>query len=303
VSEKGVSNLAEVKRRSPVAVARDPRRLVAALDYRLYARRRPLRLGRRRVELLDRVLDGMRDFSRLMCATSEGARLLEPEGIVAAVMPSVPEQTLMNAVVYERAGALAAAFDDLTATYDDAGIDAWMVIVPAVDRQAKRLVKRAGHRLEGTSGSAMARNLRGLERPERPFLEEWTATGDPAAMAAICDRAFGTGTAFARAFARPLPEGARVYLASLDGVAVTSVLATEYHGNCAVDLVATVPEARGRGMAGGLLAHVLADAARRGCSIATVASGRPSRPVYDRLGFRPVCPLQKWVRRRPPGLS
>jgi GNAT superfamily N-acetyltransferase len=287
-----------VRRR--LALAQDPRRLVKAVDHRLYARRRPVHLGARRAGLLDCVLDGLRDYSRLMCATAEGARLLEPEGVVASVVPTVPEQELMNMVVYDRPSALAAAIDELTAIYEGAGVDAWMVVVPAVDGATRRLLRRAGHRLRGTSPSAMARELRDVERPGEPPLEEWTAAGDPAVMAAICDRAFGFGTAVARTFSRPLPDGARVYLASVDGEPVTSVLTTEHDGNCAVDLLATVPEARGRGLAGRLLVRALVDAAERGCTITTVSSGRGSRRLYERLGYGAICPLQKWVRRRSP---
>lgn len=292
------TSVQRVRRR--LVLARHPRRLAQAVDHRLYARRRPVRLGARRADLLGCVLDGLRNYSRLMCATADRARLLEPEGVVAAVVPSVPEQELMNTVVYERAGALASALDELTAIYDGAGVDAWMVLVPAVDGGARRLLRRAGHRLSGTSPSGMARELRDVERPREPRLEEWTAVGDPAVMAAICDRAFGLGTAFARTFSRPLPDGARVYVASLDGKPVTTVLTAEHEGNCAVDLLATVPEARGRGLAGALLAKALIDAAERGCAITTVSSGRASRPLYERLGYRPICPLQKWVRRHPP---
>ena len=47
-----------------------------------------------------------------------------------------------------------------------------------------------------------------------------------------------------------------------------------------------VPEARGRGIAGKLLAHALADAAERGLETSTLVATPLGRPVYERLGYR-----------------
>jgi GNAT superfamily N-acetyltransferase len=245
---------------------------------------------------LERVRGGLSDFNRIMCASAPGGRLVELEGVVAAVMPATPERSMMNAVVYERPHALASALGELAATYAEAGVEAWVVLAPAVDGEAKRLLRRSGHaRVASTQG--MARRLDGLERPPRHALEEWIANGDPAAMAAICDRAFSFGTAFTRALSGLPRRRARVYLASLDGQPVSCVMTSDHEGNCAVDLTATLPEAQGRGLSGALLAHALADAAERGCESTTVVASPVGECVYERLGYRAVCPIQHWVRR------
>jgi GNAT superfamily N-acetyltransferase len=247
--------------------------------------------------LVDRVIKGLGDFSRAVCASAPGGRMLELDGVAAALIPATPEASMMNAVVYERADALASALDELAVTYEEAGVEVWMVTVPATDGQAGKLLKRAGHRL-AAAPTAMARELRGVERPSKPVLEDWTAEGEPAAMAAICDRAFLFGTAFARTFSQPLPDWARVYLASLDGEPVSCVLTYERDGNCGVGPVATVQEARGRGLGGALLAHALADATERGCTTTTLAATPDGRPGFERLGYRALCPIQQWERRR-----
>lgn len=247
--------------------------------------------------LLERSLEGMRDYHRILCACSPGGRVLELEGVEAALMPAVPENPVLNGVVYERASALGGALHELGAAYDEAGVEAWTVWVPAVDGDARRLLRGAGHRLDANP-VAMARELGDIDRPAEPVLGHWTPVGDSAAMAAISDRAFFFGSAFARAFARPLPDRARVYLASLDGQPASCVLTSDHHGNCAVNLVATVPEARGRGLSGALLAHALADAAERGCEITTLVATPMARAGYERLGYRAICPLEQWVRRR-----
>jgi GNAT superfamily N-acetyltransferase len=259
---------------------------------------RPVRLSAEEAAVVDRVIEGLRDFSRVVCASAPGGRMLELDGVAAAVIPTAPEGSMMNAVVYERTDALATALDELAATYEEAGVEAWMVTVPATDDQAGKLLKRAGHRLEGTP-AAMARELRGIERPSEAALEEWTAAGEPAVMAAICDRAFLFGTAFSRTFSRPLPDWARVYLGSLDGEPVSCVLTYERDGNCGVGPVATVQEARGRGLGATLLAHALADAADRGCKTTTLAATPEGRPGFERLGYHALCPIQQWERRRP----
>jgi predicted acetyltransferase len=62
-------------------------------------------------------------------------------------------------------------------------------------------------------------------------------------------------------------------------------------------MVAVVPEARGRNIAGNLLAHALADAADRGLETSTLVATRLGRPVYERLGYRSFGTLQMWERR------
>jgi GNAT superfamily N-acetyltransferase len=62
-------------------------------------------------------------------------------------------------------------------------------------------------------------------------------------------------------------------------------------------MVAVVPEARGRNIAGKLLGHALADAAERGLETSTLVATRLGRPVYERLGYRPFGVLQMWERR------
>jgi GNAT superfamily N-acetyltransferase len=268
------------------------------LRHLLATARRPRRLGAEDAALVEHVLDSLGNYHRLVCAATPTARLLEQQGVVAAVVPAMRERSA-NAVVYKRTSALVAALDELAATYDEAGVDAWIVWVPAADGDARKLLKRAGYRLH-PNFTAMARELRRFQRPVNIALENWTAAGDPAVMAAIADPdGWLLGPAFTRAF-YSLPQGsARIYLGSLDGEPASCLMTRDEDGNCAVDLVATLPEARGQGLASSLLAQALADAAERGCVTTTLVSTRMARSVYERLGFRALCPLQQWERRHP----
>ena len=75
----------------------------------------------------------------------------------------------------------------------------------------------------------------------------------------------------------------------------------DHGGDAEVNFVATVPEARGRGLAGALMTRALADARERGRLTTTLVATKLGRPVYERMGYRPLGTVQMWERRRPGG--
>ena len=246
--------------------------------------------------MLDRLNASMRHFCRLLGQASDGARVLEREGVVAAIVPACPERAVLNAVAYEQPGALAEAYDDIAAAY--AGIGAtWTVWVHPGDRAAAGLLERRGHVLDAEP-EAMGRELEGVERPPDGAISEWTAAGRIADVAAINDRSYRFGTdSFTRGLAR-FPEcRARVYTASESGKPVACVMTVDHERNADIEWVAVVPEARGKGLSGKLLAYALADADERGVETTTLVATRLGRPVYERLGYRTLGTLQMWERR------
>jgi GNAT superfamily N-acetyltransferase len=239
----------------------------------------------------------MRHWSRLVGRASPGAHIVERDGVVAVVVPAAPERSVVNSVVYENAAGLSAAYDEVAAAYAEAGAS-WTVWAPSGDGPARALLERAGHRLDGEP-HAMATDLtRGVERPPEDALEDWTSAGDPAEVGPLNDRAYTFGTdSFTRALSRFPGNEAMVYLARRSGRPEGCLVVTEHRGNANIDLVAVVPEARGQGIAGRLLAHALADAAERGVRTGTLVSTKAGRPVYERVGYRPVGVLEMWERR------
>ena len=67
--------------------------------------------------------------------------------------------------------------------------------------------------------------------------------------------------------------------------------------NSEVQMVAVVPEARGNGISRHLIAHALADAVERGAQTSTLVATKLGRPVYERLGYRPLGALEMWELR------
>ncbi len=224
--------------------------------------------------------------------------MLEHDGVLASIVPAASERSVANGVTYDSRSQLAAALDGLAAAYAEADVKAWTVWVPGRDREAADLLERAGHRLDAAP-AAMWRELDGIPRPADGDLEDWTAEGDPAVMAELCDRSYGFGDhSFAAAFAT-LPSDVHVYLATRAGEPVACLLTSDLDGNCDVEMVAVVPEARGHGLARGLLAHALVDARERGCTTTTLVSTKAGYPTYQRLGYRDLGPIEMWERRRP----
>jgi predicted acetyltransferase len=87
------------------------------------------------------------------------------------------------------------------------------------------------------------------------------------------------------------------YVARLDGAPVASVLALDTEGDCGIYAVAAVPEARGRGFVSALMTHAMVDAQERGCQTTSLEATQMGRPVYERLGYRPLGALGMWERR------
>jgi GNAT superfamily N-acetyltransferase len=235
----------------------------------------------------------MRHWLRMLPA----GRVLERDGVTAAIVRAAPERSVVNSVIYENAEGLAAAYDEVAAAYAEIGA-AWTVWVPSDDEPARALLEPAGHVLDAEP-VVMALDLsRGVERPPDGALEDWTADGDPAVVGPLNDRAYDHETdSFTRAFAGGWPDEVWVYVARQDGRAVGCLTITEHDRNADVEMVAVAPEARGHGIAGKLLGHALADAAERGLQTSTLVATRLGRPVYERLGYRPFGVLQMWERR------
>jgi GNAT superfamily N-acetyltransferase len=91
-------------------------------------------------------------------------------------------------------------------------------------------------------------------------------------------------------------DGLHIYTAGRERPS-SCVMAFDHGEDCSVWLVATLPEARGNGLAGALMAHALADARERGRTTSTLQATDLGRPVYERLGYRPLGEIQLWERR------
>ncbi|MFO7178512.1 MAG: GNAT family N-acetyltransferase, partial [Pseudomonadota bacterium] len=174
---------------------------------------------------------------------------------------------------------------------------AWTVWGDAADRELGDALGRRGHVLDAKP-MAMGADLAELTLPDVGDLE-WAETDDVPLVSAINDAAFGfPPPAFAAAFVRVAQPRWRCYLGYLQGRPVATVLTHESdEGDCGVNLVATLPEARGHAIAPRLLTVALGRARDRGARTTTLQATSKGRPVYERLGYRTLGALAMWEHR------
>jgi GNAT superfamily N-acetyltransferase len=246
--------------------------------------------------LFDRQYASLREFCRLLGGASPEARVVELGSVLAAVVPAAPDRSVVNSVVYDSAQDLERALTQLAEIYEAAGVRAWTVWVPHEDTDAAGRLEQHGHVLDADP-EAMAMELDTLEA-RRPVDLDLDPDPDPdlGTVARLNDSAYTVG---GNAFERSLRNAPSLhcYVARVDGRPACCATGHDHDGDFSVTLVATLPEARGRGLAGSLITYALHDARERGCTTTSLQATKMGQPVYSRLGYRELGPVQMWERR------
>lgn len=246
---------------------------------------------------VDFVVASMLDTWRTLVRTN-GAETFERPGVYAFATPEVPQRSLFNSAGYTDAEALLAAREDLASWYAGFGA-AWTVWVPEGDAAVREVLEGAGHQLDAAP-RAMLMDLAEAEQPDLSGID-WDE-GDIPAACLINDRAYGwpegTWSRFNNAGATEL----RTYVARVDGEPAATIATIDHGDDCEIWSVATLPQARGRGLSTALMRQGLWDAREGGCTTSTLQATAAGRPIYERLGFADVGALQMW-EQRPPELA
>jgi predicted N-acetyltransferase YhbS len=247
--------------------------------------------------VIERVFRGLHHFARLCGSSSEGARVIEGDGVIAAIVPAAPERAVVNSTVCQSAEGLRDAYDEIAAAYEEIGAT-WTVWVRRDDAAAAALLESRGHVLDAQPMGMVHERLGEVERPRPEELPEWTRDGDVTVVGPLNDRAYTFGTdSFTRAMRERPSDATVVYVAYDDDEPIGCLLMTDDgQGNSDLESVAVIPEARGRGISGKLLRHALVDAAERGIETSTLVATRLGYPVYERVGYRAIEPVSMWER-------
>jgi GNAT superfamily N-acetyltransferase len=238
-----------------------------------------------------------RAFHRLFEGLTPGAEVIErDDGILHLVCPVRPERSFVNSVVYEDGAALPAALPELAAFYAEHGVQAWTVWVAPGDEAAARACREAGHLLDATPELMWAPlaeldlDTGAIEFDEAP---SWKLVGD------LNDAAYGLPPDhLSITMEHADPARCLRTVAHLDGRPVATATVNVVGEDAHVVLVATLPEARGRGLAVACMRNVLARALQRGATTTTLEATQLGRPIYRRMGYRDLGAMGMWERRR-----
>ena len=247
---------------------------------------------------LELIRAGMPPFWTLL-AKHSGGLVWTADGIVAAVMASSPNRSVFNSVFYEDGERLIASLDEIAAAYDEAGVRAWTVWVPEGDRDTAAALEAAGH-TNDAQPRAMGMELSELRSPDLDPSIEIRNELDMPEVGRLNEIAYGWPPGeFGTVSEAEIPD-THAYFASLDGETVGTVVVWD-HGESDTEVawVATLPEARGRGVSKQLMARALTDARERGRLTTTLVATKLGLPVYESVGYRDFGAIVMWERRKP----
>jgi GNAT superfamily N-acetyltransferase len=247
----------------------------------------------------------MSDLKRLSLASLEGdvallganGDLRRWESVAANVAPLTPDRSIFNSVAYSDPEALAAVLDEIEATYDDAGVNAWTVWVPEEDRGTIELLEDRGHVLD-SSPRAMALWLEDLADGPASIEGIERAPGTILDAARINDIAYDKGPGFAVGLEADDGSEAIWHFAAADGELVACLCTVTSDEDALVSWVATLPEYRGRGIASWLLREALLEARAEGARSSSLRASALGSGVYARLGFIDHGCVEMWEKRR-----
>jgi GNAT superfamily N-acetyltransferase len=231
-------------------------------------------------------------------AAGNGSRRWEAPGVFAAISPTTPDRSLFNGVMCDDAAALARHYDTLAHLYDDAGVRAWTVWIDGSDANSADWLGQRGHKLDSRP-IAMGAVIDHMNLEAFDGLD-WFETDDMALVARINDAAYGFPPPAFTALVHRNVARWRAYVARTTGEPRCCVLA--YHaidGDVGVSAVATLPVARGTGLATRLLSAALSRARADDMTTTTLQASPMGRGVYTRMGYRDLGEMQMWERRQP----
>jgi GNAT superfamily N-acetyltransferase len=246
-------------------------------------------------EWRDLVRAGMPPCWGLM-AEGSGGSVWRDGDVCASIVPQAPERSVFNSVFYEDPQRLLASLDAIQAAYDEAGVRAWTVWVPEGDREAADGLEAAGHAFDAEP-RYMAMPLTDLVEPEPRGGFEIVEREDYDELARLNEIAYGYPPGDYAAVAQAPMPGIRIYFAELDGEPVSTLGVWPHLSDAVVIWVATLPEARNRGIATRLMAHGLRNAREDGYETTTLQATKLGRPVYERLGYRDYGAGHMWEKR------
>jgi ribosomal protein S18 acetylase RimI-like enzyme len=241
-----------------------------------------------------RLWDGFARLQTLLGGHAGPGSVIEREGLVASLVPNAPDSPTLNAAVAIEPDAGPALLSELADRYATANVRRWGVWLDGSAKPAARAFAAAGM-VVTTASPGMGARIEDLnpasddEQPQRT---------DLATVGRINDLAYGNFDARLERTLQPLPNDLlRAYRVDQDGKPAAVAMTLHHHEDCGVSFVATIPQARRRGLATQVMRHALADAHTFGCTTSTLQATDVGERLYSGIGYRHLCVMQLWERR------
>jgi GNAT superfamily N-acetyltransferase len=251
-------------------------------------------------EIAERIASGMVAFWQDRVRHLPGHVIHEVDGVVACLTGLDDDE--QNTALVEREP------EDAAATFAEAervfrahgrslGVDVERGRHPDVDAALRAM----GLEMVATR-PAMAMRVQDVDPAQVPDGVEMVRVTEPGWLAELVEveiGAFETDRAVAEGLLAPsqlsLPN-VRLYAAFADGRAVAQAVTNTHGGAVGVFGVATLPGYRRRGIGTAITAFAIDDV-RDEADLAWLQSTEKGRPLYERMGFRPLSDWDVWVRQ------
>jgi GNAT superfamily N-acetyltransferase len=237
------------------------------------------------VELFDRSVATLVQSWVYLALGSPGAEVISAPGATVAAFVHPPDRKFLNnALIRRGAGGLEPTLDLIERVYADRDIGRYAVWVHESEQAATAAVKSRNYGYDSSTRS-MAMPIADLAEVDTAMLdlveltpaEFWRVDGQDGLLP-------------------ELPaDGAYLYASRFNGEIAATLMAFDHQGDCGIYMVGTVPAARRQGLATALSAHAVVEAAKRGCTTASLQSTAMAEGAYGRVGFHDLGRFDEYV--------
>lgn len=214
------------------------------------------------------------------------ARVIEHDGAISSVVPTIPQASIFNVTLYDRARpeTLDAALAAVEPEYLDSGVKAWGAWILDGDGAAQRIASAHGMKLDSTP-RAMAAELSEIDRSAD--VSSVTELWDMPVTAKLNELAYAVGPDKFRALGElEQPTGVKCFIAESEGAPAATVMSYPNGEDCGIYWVATDPAFQGQGFAKAAMTAALNAAVADGFRTTTLQASKAGVPLYLRLGYR-----------------